>query len=111
MAVCDGFVGNIVLKSSEGLAALIASRAEALCQENLGSRLLGSWALPALHRLKDELAPAQHNGASFLGLQGIVVKSHGGASEAAFVSALAHAQQEVRENLPQRLHARLGDLM
>eukprot|EP01132_Coremiostelium_polycephalum_P017916 gene17916-21401_t len=76
VVVCDGFVGNILLKSSEGLATMIAARIEALFKRNLASRLVGALALPLMRRLQADLAPARHNGASFLGLQGIVVKSH-----------------------------------
>ncbi len=111
VVVCDGFVGNILLKSSEGLVTMLSARIASLFKEGLGSRLVGSLAMPLLRRLQDELAPAQHNGASFLGLQGIVVKSHGGADEEAFKVAIARAVVEVRENLPQRLHSRLGNLL
>ncbi|MNN98672.1 Phosphate acyltransferase [compost metagenome] len=67
--------------------------------------------MPLLRRLRTDLTPAQHNGASFLGLQGIVVKSHGSAGEEGFRSALRRAMIEVRENLPQRLHGRLEHLL
>lgn len=111
VVVCDGFVGNILLKSSEGLVAMIAARIESLFTESLGSRLVGALALPLLSRLKGDLAPSRHNGASFLGLQGIVVKSHGSAGADGFQSAIRRAVIEVRENLPQRLHGRLEDLL
>ncbi len=75
VVVCDGFVGNILLKSSEGLATMIAGRIEALFKKTLMSRMVGALALPLMKRLQADLAPARHNGASFLGLQGIVVKS------------------------------------
>lgn len=111
VVVCDGFVGNILLKSSEGLARMITARLESLFNEGLFAQAIGALAMPLLRRLKDDLAPAQHNGASFLGLQGIVVKSHGAASEESFQSAIGCALREVRENLPQRLHGRLEDLL
>ena len=111
VVVCDGFVGNILLKSSEGLASMIAERVEALFKKNLGSRMIGVLALPLMRRLKADLAPARHNGASFLGLQGIVVKSHGSAGVQGFQSAIQRALIEIRENLPQRLHGRLEDLL
>ncbi len=111
VVVCDGFVGNILLKSSEGLVSMISERIEALFNEGFVSRLAGAVALPLLKRLRGELAPARHNGASFLGLQGIVVKSHGAASCEGFQSAIRRAVIEVRENLPQRLHGRLEDLL
>src|SRR5690606_3951200 len=111
VVVCDGFVGNILLKSSEGLVSMISARIEALFSESLVSRLAGAVAMPLLKRLQGELAPARHNGASFLGLQGIVVKSHGSATVEGFQSAIRRAVIEVRENLPQRLHGRLEDLL
>ncbi|WP_303046388.1 phosphate acyltransferase PlsX [Aquipseudomonas alcaligenes] len=111
VVACDGFVGNILLKSSEGLVSMISERIEALFNEGFVSRLAGAVALPLLKRLRGELAPARHNGASFLGLQGIVVKSHGAASSEGFQSAIRRAVIEVRENLPQRLHGRLEDLL
>ncbi|QLC74533.1 phosphate acyltransferase PlsX [Pseudomonas sp. LPB0260] len=111
VVVCDGFVGNILLKSSEGLASMISARIEALFRSGAGARLVGALALPLLRRLRAELAPARHNGASFLGLQGIVVKSHGAAGEDGFRSAIRRALAEVEENLPQRLHGRLEDLL
>ncbi len=111
VVVCDGFVGNILLKSSEGLASMISARIQALFDENLFSRILGAATLPLLRRLRGELSPARHNGASFLGLQGIVVKSHGAAGVEGFQSAIRLAHMEIRENLPQRLHSRLEHLL
>jgi len=111
VVVCDGFVGNILLKASEGLATMIAAEVEAQFRRTLGSRLIGLMALPFLRRLQARLAPARRNGASFLGVQGIVVKSHGAAGVEEFCSAIRRAQAEVRENLPQRLHRRLEALL
>ncbi|NWD56213.1 phosphate acyltransferase PlsX [Pseudomonas veronii] len=111
VVVCDGFVGNILLKSSEGLATMIATRIEVLFKRNLATRLVGALALPLMRRLQEDLAPARHNGASFLGLQGIVVKSHGSAGVEGFQSAIARALIEIQENLPRRLHGRLEDLL
>jgi glycerol-3-phosphate acyltransferase PlsX len=111
VAVCDGFVGNILLKSSEGLAHMVALRAEALFRRSLLSRLVGALALPLLHQLRADLRPAQYNGASFLGLQGIVVKSHGGAGAEGFRSAILRAAQDMQHNLPEKLHSRLEQLL
>jgi glycerol-3-phosphate acyltransferase PlsX len=109
VVVCDGFVGNIVLKSSEGLASMIAARIETIFTSSFSARAVGLLALPLLRRLQGELAPAQHNGASFVGLQGIVVKSHGSAGPEGFKSAIRRALREIEENLPQRLHGRLSE--
>jgi glycerol-3-phosphate acyltransferase PlsX len=111
VVVCDGFVGNVLLKSSEGLALMIGERIERLFRRNALSRLVGLMARPVLGRLKADLAPARHNGASFLGLQGIVVKSHGSADAQGFQSAIQRALIEIQENLPQRLRGRLEDLL
>lgn len=100
VVVCDGFVGNIMLKSSEGLARLIAERARAGFFRNGFSRLLGFLALPVLRRLKEDFQPSRYNGASLLGLQGIVVKSHGATGKLGFQSAIGRAIQEIGENLP-----------
>lgn len=111
VVVCDGFVGNILLKSSEGLANMIAGRITDLFSRNLLSRALGLMVLPLMKRLQGELAPSQHNGASLMGLQGIVVKSHGAADDVGFQSAIRRALTEIEENLPQRLQGRLDDLL
>ena len=111
VVVCDGFVGNVLLKSSEGLALMIGERIERLFRRNVLSRLVGLMARPVLGRLRADLAPARHNGASFLGLQGIVVKSHGSADAQGFQSAIQRALIEIQENLPQRLRGRLEDLL
>ncbi|MBX8519165.1 phosphate acyltransferase PlsX [Pseudomonas cichorii] len=111
VVVCDGFVGNVLLKSSEGLATMIVARMDELFRRNLMAKAVGVLAMPLLRRLQAELAPARHNGASLLGLQGIVVKSHGSASAQGFESAIRRALIEVRENLPQRLRGRLEVLL
>ena len=111
VVVCDGFVGNVLLKSSEGLSSMIGERIETLFKSNLGSRLVGALAMPMLRRLQGELAPARHNGASFLGLQGVVVKSHGSAGIQGFQSAIERALTQIREDLPRRLSMQLGDLL
>ena len=111
VVVCDGFVGNILLKSSEGLATMIAGRIDAMFRQNLLSRAVGVLALPLLRRLRADLAPARHNGASLLGLQGIVVKSHGSAGVQGFQSAIQRALIEIQEDLPRRLHGRLDGVL
>lgn len=103
VVVCDGFVGNAVLKSSEGLVGMIAERLQALFRQGLLARLAGLLALPLLKRLRADLAPARHNGASLLGLQGIVIKSHGSTGVQGFQSAIERALVEIHVNLPQRL--------
>ena len=111
VVVCDGFVGNILLKSSEGLATMIAGRIDTMFRQNLLSRAVGVLALPLFKRLKADLAPARHNGASLLGLQGIVVKSHGSAGVQGFQSAIQRALIEIQEDLPRRLHGQLDEVL
>ena len=67
VVVCDGFVGNILLKSSEGLAGMLVAKVEALFRRSIAARIVGAVALPLLRRLRAELNPAQYNGASFQG--------------------------------------------
>mgnify|MGYP003868135313 CR=1 FL=1 len=108
VVVCDGFVGNAVLKASEGLARLLVERVQATFEAHWGSRLVGLLARPALRRLKSELDPVRYNGASLLGLDGIVIKSHGSADATGFRYAVQRAGSEVRRDLPTRLAAELS---
>ncbi len=111
VVVCDGFVGNILLKSNEGLAGMFAERVQALFRSSLMARAAGVLAMPLLKRLQADLAPARYNGASLLGLQGIVVKSHGAAGVEGLQCAIDRARDEIRENLPQRLHGQLAQML
>jgi len=107
VVVCDGFVGNAVLKASEGLARLLVARVQATFEAHWSSRLVGLLARPSLRRLKSELDPVRYNGASLLGLAGIVIKSHGSADATGFCYAVQRAASEVRHDLPRRLAAEL----
>ena len=109
--VCDGFVGNILLKGSEGLVLMLMARFQSLLRGSLRGRLAALLVYPLLRRLRRELEPAQHNGASFLGLQGVVVKSHGGADAAGIQSAIRRAIRDVQEGLPARLSDRVARLL
>lgn len=112
VVVCDGFVGNVALKTSEGVAQMIAHYLRQEFSRNLLTRLAGLAALPVLRALRARIDPRRYNGASFLGLRGIVVKSHGGADAFAFRQAVLEAAKEVEKNVPRRisdhLDARLG---
>lgn len=107
VAVCDGFVGNVLLKSSEGLAEMVGERVEALFKRSLVTRIVGALALPMLRQLRADLRPSRYNGASFLGLQGIVVKSHGAAGVVALKSAIMRAARDVEHDLPGHLREQL----
>lgn len=99
LVVCDGFVGNVALKASEGLASLmLTALKEAFTQNNL-RKLSAFIANPALTALKDRMDPAHYNGASLLGLNGIVVKSHGSANELAFENAINEAVLHVKNDV------------
>lgn len=111
VAVCDGFVGNLVLKSSEGLAEMVMARVQALFTSSWRGRLVGALALPLLRRLRDDFRPARYNGASFLGLQGIVVKSHGAAGEEGFKAAIRRAALDIEHDLPGLLRGHLDPLL
>jgi glycerol-3-phosphate acyltransferase PlsX len=101
--VCDGFHGNIALKTSEGVAEFIANKIARITKKNVLSRVLGVLMWPVLKPLQRELDPSLYNGASFLGLQKTVVKSHGGADKKAFLHALIVAREQVIQQVPARI--------
>lgn len=108
--VCDGFVGNIALKTGEGVAQMVMEIIEQSIQRTWWTKLLGTLTRPFVDSLLRQIDPRRHNGASFLGLQGVVVKSHGNAGERAFRAALRQAAAEVRMRVPQKINARLDEL-
>lgn len=105
--VCDGFVGNVALKTSEGVAKLILRRFESSLKGQFGARLLGWLFKPFLKKLYQGVNPDHYNGASLIGLRGIVVKSHGNASKDAFLSAIRQAVREVERQVPSKIKDRL----
>lgn len=105
--VCDGFVGNIALKSSEGLAKLIGRKARRSFMKNAYRRFVAWLAKPILKELEAEMDPSRRNGATLAGLQGIVIKSHGNANAKCFGYAIDQAVCEVRSNLPGKIAERL----
>jgi glycerol-3-phosphate acyltransferase PlsX len=110
VVVCDGFVGNVALKSSEGVAKLIRHYMTQEFKRNPLTRLAGLVALPVLRALGRKIDPRRYNGASLLGLQGIVVKSHGGADALAFANAIQVAMLEAERKVPQQIDAHLAAL-
>ncbi|MDQ7727510.1 phosphate acyltransferase PlsX [Halomonas sp. SpR8] len=106
VVVCDGFVGNAVLKASEGLTSMLVERVQMAFESRLSGRLASLLAKPVLKRLKQELDPVRYNGASLLGLRGIVVKSHGSTHADGFYYAIQRALQEVEHDLPARIAGR-----
>ena len=108
--VCDGFVGNVALKTSEGLARMISQFMKEEFTRNLFARLAALIALPVLNALRRRLDPRQYNGASLVGLNGIVIKSHGGTDAIGFEYAIRVAAGEVQNQLPQLIGQRLTSL-
>ncbi|HRL74775.1 MAG TPA: phosphate acyltransferase PlsX [Candidatus Accumulibacter phosphatis] len=106
--VCDGFVGNVALKASEGLAQLLATFLREEFRRNLLTRLVALLALPVLQRFKKRVDHRQYNGATLLGLRGIVVKSHGSADALAFRCALKRAADEARNGVLARISERVA---
>ncbi|GGK82266.1 phosphate acyltransferase PlsX [Amphritea balenae] len=107
VVVCDGFVGNIALKSSEGVARLIGSQMRSSFSASLLRRFTAWLAAPILGEIRSHIDPARRNGASLLGLQGIVVKSHGAANSTCFGFAIDQAVAEVSMDLPGSINREL----
>ncbi|MDD3517430.1 MAG: phosphate acyltransferase PlsX [Chromatiales bacterium] len=107
VVVCDGFVGNVALKTSEGVARMVSHFVRAEFKRNLLTRLAGLCALPVLNAFRKRIDPRLYNGASLLGLQGIVIKSHGGVDAFAFENAIRIARLEAEKGVPQRIDKQL----
>jgi glycerol-3-phosphate acyltransferase PlsX len=111
LVVCDGFVGNIALKAMEGTAKLITQITKETFKRRWLWQLLGLIAYPVIRQVKKRIDPSHYNGASFLGLQGIVVKSHGGANVLAFTQAIHQALAEIEQDIPRRIREEVGTLL
>ena len=109
IAVCDGFTGNLVLKSAEGLARMFLTEVRGALESNLLSRMGGWLAAPALRRLVARFDPAAHNGAPLLGLNGVAVKSHGGADVPGLTRAILEAGREAQRQVPRRIEASIHE--
>ncbi len=105
--VCDGFVGNVALKTSEGVARMLAHFLKLEFSRTPLTRLAALIAMPVLKKFRARMDPRRYNGASFIGLQGIVIKSHGGADSLAFASAIREAIIEVRKGVIQGISKQL----
>ena len=103
VVVCDGFVGNVALKTTEGLAQMLGGFLREEFGRNLFSKLAALIALPVLNAFKRRVDHRRYNGASLLGLKGIVVKSHGSADILAFRCAIERAAEEVRGGMLQHI--------
>ncbi len=103
LVVCDGFVGNVALKTAEGVAKMMGGFLREGFSRNLYTKLAALLSLPVLKAFKHRLDHRRYNGASFLGLKGIVVKSHGSADVFAFRCAIDKAAEEAREGMWQQI--------
>jgi len=110
VVVCDGFSGNIALKTAEGTARFVADLLKRAFRSSVRSKLGFLISRPATELLRDHLDPNNHNGAVFLGLNGIVVKSHGGANERGVATAIGNAAKMVRNDLVRRISDDLGNV-
>jgi hypothetical protein len=108
IVVCDGFVGNVLLKTAEGLASMMGEFIREEFSRGPGSRLAAIVALPVLRRFKARVDHRRYNGAALLGLRGLVFKSHGSADAYAFEQALGRAYDAAHNHLLQRVQARIA---
>ncbi len=111
VVVCDGFVGNVMLKSTEGVVKLITHFMRQEFQRNILTRLAALAAMPVIRRLRARLDHRAYNGASLLGLRHIVIKSHGSADCFSFTNAIREAVLEVEKGVPGKIAARLEALL
>ena len=100
VVVCDGFVGNVALKTSEGVAKMMAAFIKEEIGRNWLTKLTGAIAYPVWRGLKHKMNPANYNGASLVGLTGIVIKSHGSADVVSFAQAVSVALKAVEQDIP-----------
>lgn len=103
VVVCDGFVGNVALKSSEGVARMLMQFARDEFTRSTWRKLSALFAKPALSAMRNRADPGRYNGASLLGLKGIVIKSHGSADTASFANAIDVAVMEIHNKVPERI--------
>lgn len=101
--VCDGFVGNVTLKTCEGVARLVYKKSKGIFSQSFLVKLLTTIVKPSLKKMFKSMNPDQYNGASLIGLRGIVVKSHGNANSNAFFSAIMEAVKEVERQVPEKI--------
>ncbi|MES9870598.1 MAG: phosphate acyltransferase PlsX [Sedimenticola sp.] len=103
VVVTDGFVGNVALKTAEGVAKMVSHFLKAGFKSNILTKLAAMVAMPVINSFRKKIDPRRYNGASLLGLRGIVIKSHGGADVLAFENAIRIAKKAVHTNVPDRI--------
>ena len=111
LIVTDGFVGNVALKSIEGAAKMIGSALKEAFGKNILTKLVGLIAYPVLKSFKQRIDPRLYNGASFLGLRGLVIKSHGGADVLAFRTAIQLAEVEVQKDVTRKISEQVEKIL
>lgn len=109
--VCDGFDGNVALKTSEGLALMISTIMKKEFKKNIFRKFAGLFALPIMNEFRRKIDHRRYNGATLVGLNGIVIKSHGGADALAFRQSLLVAATEVRENVTHHIREEISQIM
>ena len=110
VVVCDGFVGNVALKTSEGLAHMLYEFLRIEFTRNIATRLAAAIAYPVLMSFKRRIDPRRYNGATLVGLKGVVVKSHGGADVFAFTNAIKRAYAEVEHGVLDKIAQRIAEI-
>jgi len=111
VVVCDGFVGNVCLKTTEGVAKMISHYVKESFTQNWWTRFAALISLPIIKNLRQKIDPRRYNGASLLGLRGIVIKSHGSADVLSFHHAIKEAVIEVQKNVPSQISHQLANLL
>jgi glycerol-3-phosphate acyltransferase PlsX len=110
IVVCDGFHGNIALKTSEGLLRHVSEQYDLMLKSSLLGKVLAYFTNPIIERFKRQLNPVMHSGALLLGIDGLVVKSHGNSDQEAFYQSICYALAEVESGSTQRLVAEMDKL-
>lgn len=111
VVVADGFVGNVMLKTAEGISTFISTLIKDAFMRNISTKLIGLMAKPILKSALKRVDPARYNGATFIGLQGTVIKSHGGANVKAFTQAIEEAIIGAEKNVPERIRHEVEQLL
>ena len=109
VAVCDGFAGNLILKSGEGLARMLMHQFKGAFNESARAKAGATMAGPSLRRMLARLDPSAHNGAPLLGLNRVAVKSHGGSDLKGTTRAILEASREARRQVPRKIEASIHE--
>ncbi len=111
VVVCDGFVGNVVLKTSEGVVVFMTKMLRDAFKRNFFTKLLGLLVKPLFKTMTRRIDPARYNGAMLIGLEGTVIKSHGNANEAAFMNAIEQAILSAQKNIPALIRHKVLEML